>query len=374
MKIICFSKRQYMQKDVIDDRYARLYELPHQLARQGHQVLGICLSYRKREEGYFQHYQDGDAYLNWYSYNLGLFIMPGLLRYLYRVRALLQKFKPDVILASSDSPSVILTALLARSIKTPYFIDLYDNYESFGLSKIPGMLLLYRWAIRHSMGISCVSEPLSDYIRQHYRHTNVLTLESTIKGGDFYLQNQQDARLARGLPTHAKIIGVAGSLSHSRGIHLLYDSFLHMAKSQADLHLALAGSTDSASPIPNHPRIHYLGLLPHSAIASFYNSLNLAVVCMRDTTFGRYAFPQKTYEILACNTPILTARLGALQHTFKDYPQCLYEPDNQSDLQTKIEYLLQNPVSITITIPTWQDQAKKLINWLHISLTSNASD
>jgi teichuronic acid biosynthesis glycosyltransferase TuaC len=93
---------------------------------------------------------------------------------------------------------------------------------------------------------------------------------------------------------------------------------------------------------------------------------------MRDTEFGRYAFPQKTYEILACKTPILTARLGALKETLKDYPQCLYEPDNQNDMQTKIENLLQNLVSIDIPIPTWQDQAKKLLDWMQVSITSTA--
>jgi glycosyltransferase involved in cell wall biosynthesis len=107
-----------------------------------------------------------------------------------------------------------------------------------------------------------------------------------------------------------------------------------------------------------------LGLLPHSEIVAFYNALDLAVVCMRDTDFGRYAFPQKTYEILACRTPILTARLGALEQTFKNYPQCLYEPDSAIDLQNKITALLNNPCTIDIPVPTWSEQAQRLATWL----------
>jgi teichuronic acid biosynthesis glycosyltransferase TuaC len=371
MKILFLSKRQYMQKDVIDDRYARLYELPNQLVHEGHEVLGVCLSYRKRQEGVFHHYQDGNSSLSWRSYNIGLIIIPGLINYIVSVFSVIRSFKPDVILGGSDCPIVILTAIFARCLNLPYFTDLYDNYESFGLAKIPGILSLYRWAIKHSAGVSCVSEPLSDYIRQRYGHQNVLTLESTVIGGDFYSQDKQLARAGMGLPTSAKIIGVAGSLNLGRGVNLLYESFIHLAERLPDLHLALAGPTDPASPIPKHPRIHYLGLLPHKDIVNFYNALDLAVVCMRDTEFGRYAFPQKTYEILACKTPIVAANLGALKQTFKDYPQCLYEPDNQSDLQAKIENLLQNPVSINIPIPTWQDQAKKLLTWFHVTLSSN---
>jgi teichuronic acid biosynthesis glycosyltransferase TuaC len=368
MKVLFLTKRQYMQKDVINDRYARLYELPNQLAQQGNQVSGICLSYRKRDEGYFQHYKENHSELNWYSYNIGIFIIPGLLRYFYHVILLLRKFKPDIVMGSSDCPMVIITALLSRAFYFPYVIDLYDNYESFGLAKIPGILSLYRWAVRHSAGVCCVSEPLADYIRQCYGHSNVITLESTIKGGDFYPKNKQTARTELGLSVSGKIFGVAGSLNRERGIQLLYESFYKLSETYTDLHLALAGAQDPNLPVPQHPRIHYLGLLPHNDIVSFYNSLDLAVVCMRDTEFGRYAFPQKTYEILACKTPILTANLGALKQTLKDYPQCLYEPDNQQDLQAKIENLLHNPVTIDIPIPTWQDQARKLEAWLRSSL------
>ena len=368
MKIFFLHKRQYMQKDVIDDCYARLYELPNQLARQGHQVMGLCLSYFKREEGVSLHYQEQAGSLEWRSINLGMFIILGLSRYIKTVFPLIKSFKPDVILGSSDCPMVILAALFSRLTSTPYFIDLYDNYESFGLAKIPGILPLYRWAIKGAKGVCCVSEPLSAYIRQRYGHDNVITIESTIKGGDFYPQDKITARTAFNLPINPKILGVAGSLNKERGIGLLYQSFLKLADKYSHLHLALAGPVDTKAPIPVHPQIHYLGLLPHESVSDFYSALDLAVVCMRDTEFGRYAFPQKTYEILACKTPIVTARLGALGEVFKDYPQCLYEPDNQADLEDKIECLLLNPQVIDIPIPTWRDQAVKLLDWIKLSV------
>jgi teichuronic acid biosynthesis glycosyltransferase TuaC len=365
MKIIFFTKRQYMHKDVIDDRYARVYELPNQLAQQGHQVRGICLSYSKRKEGRFEHYHENGGLLEWYSYNLGHLIALGFWRYLQNVEVLLRDFKPDVLLGCSDCPHAVITAYLARRFNIPYFIDLYDNYESFGLAKIPGILPLYRSALKNATGVSCVSEPLSGFIRQRYRHANVLTLESTISGGDFYPRDRFESRNRFNLPENAKLIGVAGSLHRNRGIGLLYDSFLQLAESDPALHLALAGPNDASCPIPEHPHIHYLGLLPHQDVNIFYNALDLAVVCMRDTEFGRYAFPQKTYEIVACKTPILTARLGALQQTLKDYPQCLYVPENQADLSEKIVNLLHNPSAVDIPIPTWKDQAKRLAEWLN---------
>src|SRR4030095_17117421 len=50
MKILVLTKRQYMGKDLLDDRFGRFRELPLELARLDHQVHGLCLSYRARNE------------------------------------------------------------------------------------------------------------------------------------------------------------------------------------------------------------------------------------------------------------------------------------------------------------------------------------
>lgn len=364
MNIIFLCKRQYMQKDVIDDRYARLYELPHQLALQGHNVLGICLSYRDRQSGAFQHYQSHRGQLIWHSFNAGRLIIPGLITYLFKTLKLIKRFKPDSLLGSSDCLHAIMTALFAKLLNIPYYLDLYDNYESFGLAKFPGLLPLYRLAIKQAAGICCVSEPLADYIRLRYQHHNVITLESTIGGGDFFPQDKRDCRQQLNLPIDAQLIGLAGSLDKNRGVDLLYNSFLQLAAGNSHLHLVLAGPIDAACPIPNHPRIHYLGLLPHQQINVFYNAVDLAMICLRDGDFGRYAFPQKTYEILACGTPILAPRLGALAETLKDYPSCLYQADDVADMRDKIAHLLAQPCAVNIAIPTWAEQASRLSHWM----------
>jgi len=92
----------------------------------------------------------------------------------------------------------------------------------------------------------------------------------------------------------------------------------------------------------------------------FFNALDVAVLCMIDTPFGRYAFPQKTYEIIACGTPIVTANLGALSITLQDFPACLYEPENMPDLIEKIAAQLSSPQIPSMIIPDWKQQAGKL--------------
>ena len=50
MKILLLTKRQYTNKDLLDDRFGRLWVLPHAWAQGGHEVLGLCLSYAHKRE------------------------------------------------------------------------------------------------------------------------------------------------------------------------------------------------------------------------------------------------------------------------------------------------------------------------------------
>ena len=49
MKILVLTKRQYMGKDLLNDRFGRFRELPLELARLGHVIMGLATSYRQKE-------------------------------------------------------------------------------------------------------------------------------------------------------------------------------------------------------------------------------------------------------------------------------------------------------------------------------------
>jgi hypothetical protein len=136
MRIVFLCKRRYMAKDVIVDRYARLYEIPRQLANLGHKVLGLCLSYYGDEEGEWAHETEAGE-LRWVSRCLGRTVLPGLLGYPWRALTTARDFAPDIIIGASDIPHVVVGHWLARRLNVPCVADLYDNFESFGLARIP---------------------------------------------------------------------------------------------------------------------------------------------------------------------------------------------------------------------------------------------
>ncbi len=364
MRIVVLWKRRYMGQDVITDRYARLYEFPRGLAASGHGVLALCLNYHRGQAERRVDPVAPPGSLVWQGYQMGPGGVGGLPGYWRAVMAELRTFKPGILLGGSDAPHAVMTRHFARRLGIPYVLDLYDNYESFGLSRLPGMTGLYRRALRDAAGVAAVSDLLSEYVRSLAPGVPVITLESTIDPARFYPFDRLAARARLGMPVQGRLLGVSGSLGRNRGIDRIYSSFLRLAAADPGLHLMLAGDVDRRMPPPSHPRLVFLGRIPHTEMPYFFSALDLALVPMIDTVFGRYAFPQKAYEIMACGTPLLTARVGALARILAEYPACLYDANSPGDLDHRIQEQLTHPVTPAVPIPSWTDQSVRLAAFL----------
>jgi glycosyltransferase involved in cell wall biosynthesis len=360
MRIVFLCKRRYMAKDVIVDRYARLYEIPRQLANLGHQVLGLCLSYYGDEEGEWFHETDSGE-LRWVSRSVGRGVVPGLLRYPRRALQSARHFQPDIIIAASDIPHVLLGHWLARRLNVPFVADLYDNFESFGLARIPASVRAFRRAVREADVVTCTSHTLAQHVRDTYRATGtVIAMPSTVDKDIFRVRDKAECRRALGLPEHAKLIGTAGGLHADKGVVTLYEAYARLAADDPSLHLALAGPADKRLPPPKGPRVRYLGCLPHEQVAMLFSALDVGVIYLRDSPFGRFCFPQKAYEMAGCGLPIVAAEVGDMRHLLANHPKSLYRPDDAGDLAESVREQLQAPQVPEVQIDDWQTIVRQL--------------
>lgn len=361
MRIAYLCKRQYMGHDVIVDRYARLYEHPRQLAARGHTVLGLCLSYRATDERDEIHDGTGGP-LRWVGLAPGRLPLAGLFAYPRRALALLRAFRPDLLVGTSDCPHVVLAHRLARRLGVPFAADLYDHFESFGLSRLPGLIPAYRRALAEAAVVSCVSDPLAALVRERYRaRGKVLSSPSTIDADVFFPRSREDSRRELGLPMGAKLVGSAGALSREKGIEAVYRAFRTLAAEPTpDVHLVLAGPRDPACPPPQDPHVHYLGTLPHAKTAVLFNALDAGIVYVRDTPYGRYSFPQKAYEMAACGLALAVADVGAMGALFRGSAHVLYTPDDPDSLARVLRQQLADPERPPLRVPDWAALASEL--------------
>lgn len=357
MRILVLTKRQYTGKDLLAERYGRIFEIPAALSRRGHDVRGIALSYRNRGQEDFA-WPDLPG-MRWRSVDA---CPQGILRYARVLDDWTEDWRPDVIWASSDMPHAVLAERWARTRQVPLVLDLYDNYESFGLSKLPGLKAAFRRACRRAQALTVVSHALNGYVSSSYALSCPVTvLQNGVRLDLFQPRDKRASRVAIGLPVEARVIGTVGAISSGRGIEMMFEAFMEMADSDPELWLVHAGPVDAAiAKRYRHPRIRDLGVQPTDQVPQILASLDVAIICNRDSDFGRYCFPLKLHEILAMKIPFVAAAVGDVVEVMSPYQQLLFTPGDVTQLQSRIAMQLRDPLVPGLKAPGWDDCADSL--------------
>ena len=361
MHVVVLTKRQYTNRDVIDDRFGRLWEIPLGLAREGHKVTCVCLSYRRRAGG-AQNYEDPQGHaVRWISVNLGLFAIFGILKYLYTANKIIREESPDVIWSCSDTIYNVVGYFFARIHNCCSIADLYDNFESFASYRVPGLGVLFRKAVRESDGVTCVSQCLYDHVVAAYGRVKPMSvITNAVDTTVFRPLDKADCRDKLGIPQDVVLIGSAGAMNSHRGADILFRANAVGHDRLVGVHFAIAGFRPAGTPIPQAENIFDFGMLPVETVPVLLNSLDLAVVYNRKSAFGDFCFPQKFYEILACNIPIIAADVGEMRHLLKDTPHLLYDDEDVESFIAAAAHQLAHRQLLDLDIPTWQDQALSL--------------
>jgi glycosyltransferase involved in cell wall biosynthesis len=200
----------------------------------------------------------------------------------------------------------------------------------------------------------------------------VRTITNAIAPEIFFPDEKAAARRRLGLPEGQKLIGTAGSLYRNRGIDTLYGAFEQLSMREKDWSLVLAGPTDRPVKLPTQNRIFYLGELSHERVRDLFNALDVGVICNRDDDFGRYCFPQKLFEMIACGLPIVAADVGAVSSLFTGSECALFNPASSESLANAITLQSENRNLPKVAIPTWSDSGRDFSNLLEAAVESTA--
>jgi glycosyltransferase involved in cell wall biosynthesis len=320
------------------------------------------LSYAKKKEEIIY-----DGPVEWQSLNAGTTLIPGFWRFFRHASQYANSV--DIIWACSDSIYGIIGHMLSAKYSIPLVFDLYDNFEFFLAARLPVIKQLYHRTVKKCSAVTCASQPLAELVGTYGRKENIVVLENAVRTDLFYPMPMKSCRSELGFPQDCRLIGTAGALENNRGLETLFAAFEMLKKRFPDLHLALAGPRNIN--LPRGERIHDLGVMALEKVPVLLNSLDVAVICNRDNLFGRYCFPQKATEIMACDVPLIAARVGSMAALFKDYPKWLFTPDDSHDLADAIEHRLSDRTTAYRFATSWKDASEKLEKTFNDVLTQN---
>ena len=371
MRVLFITKQQYMAKDLLADRFGRFYEIPRVLAQSGHEVHGVCLRYRP--EQITSETRRSHDLVDWSSFYLGRDLPLGFVRHYARLLKLARRIRPDVLVGASDCFHIIMASRLASKLNIPYVIDLYDNFEAYSATQIPGLRQWYRYAVRKAAAVSVVSDALSAKIESENRpRGTVRTITNAVAPEFFHAGEKIMARRTLGLPEAGLLVGSAGSLMPSRNIAVLYRAFERVKNVDSRVSLVLAGPADKRLIAQVNNKTIYLGEISHKRVGELFRALDVGIICNRDDDFGRYCFPQKLFEMLACKLPVVAADVGATQSLLRGSDVCLYDPSSDDSLAKAIHAQLAARHLPALPVPTWQDRGLEFGELLTKTVSTSA--
>ncbi len=372
MKILLICKRYYTNKDLLSDRFGRLFYLPVELAKHGHEVCVAAADYRNRHA----HSETLE--------NVAFHMLPFPTRFLWRTLALARHMRPDLIIASADSLYGGIGLALARWLGVPLVFDVYDQYLAFGSNRIPGMKTLYFKTLRAAALVTCASMPMVEFCRAY--NANVLLITNSIDPRRFHPKPKAEARRALAIPAHDTVVGYFGSMEKNRSVDTLIAACAQLVSSNASvpghasvpgnasvpghprLRLLLAGRVDTAAGLDlSAPWIDYRGMVAQECVADMINAADAVVIPYLQDTLIDMGCSCKTAEYLACGAPVVSTKVDNFLAT---YPQAsaaiaLCAPRNPTDMARAISEQLRNPrVAEFPPDLTWAAQGEKLAHAL----------
>ena len=349
MRLLFVTKRRPQQRDLLDRPYGRFHHLPVELARRGHEVCVLLCSHQGLADE--RRVIDG---VTWCSYDIRT---AGPFSLLHSLQDEARRFSPNWIIGCSDAWYGWLASRLAKRTGARFAVDAYDNYEAYMPWNLP-LHWAWRRAIRRADLVTAAGPQLADLLQAHRDSGATVAVLPMAADPEFLPLDKAVCRQALGLSLHTTYIGYVGSWSTSRGSFLLIDAFRIARTARPDLQLLLSGKPPRE--VLDEPGVTATGYLPDELLPTLLNTLDLACVITANTRFGRYSYPAKLCEAMACQIPVVATATDAVRWMINEQDAHLVPLGDAKVFAERMLSLLKTP-SIQYSSPnTWEDIAQKL--------------
>jgi glycosyltransferase involved in cell wall biosynthesis len=349
LRLLFLCKRHPQQRDLIERPYGRFYHLPVTLAARGHQVTVMLLSQRRLPSLRLQ--ANG---VTWLSEDVLECGPAGLWR---RLSQQASARPPDWIIGCSDAWFGWLGHRLASRTGARLAVDAYDNYEAYMPWNLP-LRVAWRRAVRAADMVTVAGPQLAQRLQSHRRNGRPVAVLPMTADPEFFARNRDDCRQALDLPVQAPLLGYAGSWTHSRGTHLLVDAFSHIRERCPEARLVLTGRPpDAALQLPN---VIGVGYLADGQLPLLVSALDVACIVTADTAFGRYSYPAKLCEAMACRIPVVATATAAVRWMLGDRDAHLAPLGDAAAFADRALALLDSKKADYATQPSWQDLGQRM--------------
>ena len=349
MKLLFVSKRHPQQRDLLERPYGRFHYLPVALATMGHEVRVLLCSHRRMANAILE--RDG---VRWSSHDV-LALGPRLLVATLAREA--EAFRPDWTVGCSDAWYGWLAQMLTQRAGGRLGIDAYDNYEAYMRWNLP---LHWKWrrAVRAADLVTAAGPQLAERLQSHCHGDRTVEILPMAADPCFVPMERASCRDRLGLPQDAPLIGYSGGWASNRGTHILLECFALVRQARPDARLVLSGRPPAEACAT--PGVIALGYLDDALLPVLLNALDVSCTITANSAFGRYSYPAKLCEAMACAVPVVATATAPVRWMLHDDPRFLAEVGSAASLAERIlERLPMGRVDYGV-LPSWADVARQM--------------
>ena len=350
LKIVFLVKRFYTNKDLIEDRFGRLFYFPSILAEMGHECVVFALDSRNKTE------------LSVCKNNVQFYTIP--MKSFWRLplmRKLLGKLcrsEADVVFSSGDSYIGYLGLRLARRLSAKAVFDIYDDYSHFGTNKLPFMRTLLKNAVSKSDLVVCASESIEEKYRTYQE--NALLVQNGVDRRIFKPLEKRVARERSGVNSGDIVVGYFGSIHKPRGVDDLIAAIERLRAQGRDIKLLMAGR-DYGDVSLDYPWIDFRGMVNQEDVVAFINSCDVVTIPYKDTEIIRMTNACKLMEYFACCVPVVVSDVSDYASYFPESFACVSRPSEPESLADAISKQLDSRQVLDMdSVLSWEKLAARL--------------
>lgn len=351
MNILVICKRHYTGKDLIKDRFGRLFHFPVQWAKSDNQVSVITLDYHTSDN---QKQKIGDV--DFYSVD---FAAHRIIKAYNKIKKIALIKKYDFIFASGDQIAGLIGLKLSKQIDCPLTFDMYDDYDVFGINKIPLMKSILRYVVKNSSYICCTSRPIKNKFSKY--NANIDVYPNGVDPDVFYPTPKEEAQKRLHLDENSIYIAYTGTIDKKLDIEILIKAIKNIRAKVPNIILLYAGNNISTEKL-KYTWIKNLGLVPQSQVPIILSASDVLVMPYKNHPQVLFSNPCKLTEYLSLNKPIVAPNVSDFSDYFPRAKQSLYACGSVNELTEKLFSQIQQPEIIKVPDYSWKKISNDIIS------------
>jgi glycosyltransferase involved in cell wall biosynthesis len=349
MKLLFISKRHPQQRDLLTRPYGRFFHLPIALAALGHEVNVILLDFRGQATQ--RAYHNG---VNWLTIDIRT---PGPWHFFQSIKAEARNIDPDWMIGLSDTWTGIIAHRISKRLGCRLALDAYDNYEAYMPWNKPLHWLWHR-ALADADLVTAAGPQLAKLLGRHAQAIAGPKIIPMSADPAFVPMDKISARRRLDLPLATPLIGYYGSWAKQRGTDNILD-ILKLVKVQIpNVKLVLSGRPPAFAL--QHPGVIALGYIDDAVLPNLVNAIDVACILTRNTAFGKYSYPAKLCEAMACGTPVVATDTAPVRWMLRDDESSLVTIDHADAFARRVIERLSNKSVVYGAVGNWSDSAIQL--------------